>query len=142
LGRYFNKDTGNVLPACDGVYGRRSAKYVVKLDMENWGRDKQWVVIEPGESAGGRSGGGGGGSGSNQDEGITSHELMGEAVATVFNGTIFYGKVVKYFPPTVHEYSGATSQELFQVRYNDGDEEDFDSEELRCAMDFARDHPQ
>ena len=115
---YFNKDTGNVLPACDGVYGRRSAKYAVKLDMENWGPDKQWVVIEPGESTGGRSGG-------NQDEGVTSHELMGAAVAKVFNEIVFYGKVIKYFPPTLHEYSGATSQELFQVRYIDGDEEDF-----------------
>jgi len=124
---YFNKDTGNVLPACDGVYGRRSAKYAVKLDMENRGPDKQWVVIEPGESTGGRSGG-------NQDEGVTSHELMGAAVAKVFNEIVFYGKVIKYFPPT--------SQELFQVRYIDGDEEDLDSEELGCAMGLARDHPQ
>jgi len=95
-------------------------------------------VIEPGESTGGRSGG-------NQDEGVTSHELMGAAVAKVFNEIVFYGKVIKNFPLTLHEYYirvPRTSQELFQVRYIDGDEEDLDSEELGCAMGLARDHPQ
>ena len=51
--KYFNRDTNNVLPARDGVYGQRGAKYTLKLDRDNWGRENQWVVLKPGEPAGG-----------------------------------------------------------------------------------------
>ena len=104
--------------------------------MENWGRDKQWVVVQPGEPVGGRGGAGTAGSGS--DEGSTSHQLIGSRVAKDFGADgIFYGRVIGYHPPGRDKH-GALKPELFSIVYTDGDEEDFDLEELKHAMQFAQ----
>lgn len=112
--------------------------------MENWGRDKQWVVVRPGEPMGGRGGTGSGGSGNEaNDGGSTSHQLIGSRVAKDFGeveGGIFFGRVMTYHPPA-RDPHGAMKSELFSVTYTDGDEEDFNMEELQNAMRFAQENP-
>ena len=114
----------------------------MKLELENWGRDKQWVVVRPGEPAGGRNGSAGGGDGGGDSS--ASHHHIGARVAKDFgeNGKskIFYGRVIKYHPPE-RDNHGAMKSELFSVVYTDGDGEDFDLDELSDAMRYACDNP-
>ena len=98
----------------------RGGKYPLKLELDNWGRGKQWVVVRPGEPAGGRSGSDGGGDGGGDwGDSSTSHHHIGERVAKDFgqNGVtdIFYGRVMTHHPAQRDQH-GAMKSELFSVR--------------------------
>ena len=63
---------------------------------------------------------------------VATMNFTNSPVAKRFDGEIFKGQITSYFPPDPDD--AGDDQELWHVKYDDGDEEDLDRDEVEEAI--------